>query len=117
MKYLGLEIYNLRIQILAAKMTNSAFHELQVLTELIFRFIFQFSIFILRASSRPCLIFSYFSGVFEESAIISHQELSFNDILKECLISKDLQIIRKNADSVLISVYSSCTTENFKAIL
>ena len=46
-----------------------------------------------------------------------HQELSFNYILKECLISKDLQIIRKKADSILISVYSSCTAENFKAIL
>ena len=65
MKYLGLEIYNLRIQILSSKndvilLKNSAFRELQVLTELIFWFIFQFSIFILKESSKRYLIFSYF---------------------------------------------------------
>ena len=42
-----------------------------------------------------CLIFSYFSTVFEKLANISQQELSLKHILKECLISKDLQIIRK----------------------
>ena len=63
MKYLGLEIYKFRIQILAAKETKfylkSASCELQVLIELTFWFIFQFSIFILRESSNgvsrfPC---------------------------------------------------------------
>ena len=39
------------------------------------------------------------------------------EIFQKCLISKDLQIISKKADTILISVYSSCTTENFKAIL
>ena len=96
---------------------NSAFRELQVLTESTFRFIFQFNVLILKESSQRCLIFSYFSAGFEKSANISRQELSFNHILKECLISKDLQIIRKKADTLLISVYASCTTENFKAIL
>ena len=64
-----------------------------------------------------CLIFSHFSAVFEKLANMSQQELSFNQNLKECLISKDLQIIRKKADTFLISVYLSCTAENFKAIL
>ena len=44
MKYLGLEIYNLCIQILATKIMQFylkiLFRELQVLTELIFWFIF-----------------------------------------------------------------------------
>ena len=76
MKYLRLEIYDLRIQILAAKidvilLKQPAFCELQVLIELIFRFIFQFSIFILRESSKRCLIFPYFTVVCEKSAIIS----------------------------------------------
>ena len=62
---------------------NSAFCELQVPIELIFPFIFQFNLFILRESSKWSLVFSYFSAVFEKPAIISHRELSFNDILKE----------------------------------
>ena len=49
-----------------------------------------------------------------EKAIFSGQV--FN-VLNECLISKDLLIIRKKADTVLISVYSSCTAENFKVIM
>ena len=61
--------------------------------------------------------FSYFSAVFEKSANFSRPELSFNYILKECFISKDLQTIWKKADIVLITFCSSCTTENFKAIL
>ena len=43
---------------------NSAFRELQVLMELIFRYIFQFSIFILKESSDQ--YFAYFSPVFEK---------------------------------------------------
>ena len=43
------------------------------------------------------------------------KKLSFNHILKECLISKDLQIIRKKAETVLISVHSSNIAENFNA--
>ena len=39
------------------------------------------------------------------------------EIFQKCLISKDLQIISKKADTILISVYSSCIAENFKAIL
>ena len=96
---------------------NSAFPELQVLKELIFGMTFQFSTFILKKSSKWCLSCSYFSAVFEKLANILQQELTFNHILKDCLISQDLQIIRKKADTVLISVYSSCTAENFKAIL
>ena len=69
---------------------SSAFRELQVLIELIFRFIFEFSIFILKESLKRCLIFSY-SAVFEKSTIIPGQELSFNHVLNECLIAKDLQ--------------------------
>ena len=75
MKYLGLEIYILRIQILAAKndvilLKNSAFCKV-----LILRFIFQFSTFILRESSKWCLIFSYFTLVFEKSAIAFIRQL------------------------------------------
>ena len=92
---------------------NSAFHELQVLIELIFQFIFQFSILILKESSKWCLIFSCFSADFEKLANISSQELS----LRECLISKNIQIIRKKADTVLISVYLSCAAKIFKVIL
>ena len=65
---------------------NSAFRELQILIELIFRVFFQFSILILKESSKRCLIFSYFSAVLEKSTNISWQELSFNHILKEYLI-------------------------------
>ena len=36
---------------------------------------------------------------------------------KRMLDAKDLQIIRKKADSILVSVLSSFTTESFKAIL
>ena len=43
---------------------NSAFCELQVLIELIFRLIFQFSIFASRESSKRCLILFYFSASF-----------------------------------------------------
>ena len=71
----------------------------------------------LKESSKHCLISSYFSAVFEKLANITQQDLSFNRILKEWLISKVLQIIRKKADTVLISVYSSFTGENLKAIL
>ena len=87
MKYLGLEIqfahsnFSGKNDIILLR--NPAFRELQVLIELISRFIFQFSIFIWRESSKQCLIFSYFSALFEKSAIISRQELSFNHILKE----------------------------------
>ena len=98
----------------AILLKNSAFRELQVLIELIFRFTFQFSIFILKESSKRCLIFSYVSAVLRN---ISQQELSFNLVLKECLICKDLEMIREKTDIVLINVYSSCTTERFKVIL
>ena len=47
---------------------NSSLRELQVLTELIFRYNFQLSIFILQESSKRCFIFSYFSMVFEKWA-------------------------------------------------
>ena len=65
-----------------------------------------------------CLIFSYIIAVFEKSAMISRQELSFDHILNEYLISKDLQIIwKKKTESIFISVYLKYTTENYKAIL
>ena len=73
----------------------SAFRKLQVHIELIFRFIFQFSIFMFKESSKRCLIFSYLFAAFEKPLNISRQELSFNHILKKCLISKDLLVIRK----------------------
>ena len=82
---------------------NSTFRELQVLIDLIFRHNFQFSTFILQGSSKWHLIFSYFFVVFEKWANLSHHELLFNHILK--------------ADSVLISIHLSCTTENFKSML
>ena len=44
-------------------------------------------------------------------------ELSFNYILKQCLISEDLQIIRKKSRHCLDHIYSSCIIENFKVIL
>ena len=61
--------------------------------------------------------FSYFSAVLEKSTTIPHQVLSLNHNLKEFLISKDLQIIRKKVETVLTSIYSSYTVENFKTIL
>ena len=89
MKIFGLEINNLLVQNFGGKndvisFKNSAFRELQVLIKLIFRYNFQFSIFILQESSKRCLIFSYFSAVFEKWANLSRQELLFNHILKEC---------------------------------
>ena len=117
MKYLELEIYNLRIQFVVAKLThlNLNLNLKSKSLRRMFRFIFQFGIYILKESSKPCLIFFYFFVILEKSANISNQELSFNHILKY-LISKYLQRIRKKADTVLISVYSSCTAENFKEI-
>ena len=53
---------------------NCALREFQVLRELFFRFIFQCSIFLVKESSKRCLIFSYFTTVFEKSAIISRQQ-------------------------------------------
>ena len=84
---------------------NSAFHKLKVVIELIFLFIFQFSIFILRKPSKVCLIFSYVIAVFEKSAMISRQELSFDHILNEYLISKDLQIIWKKKQKAFLSAF------------
>ena len=75
---------------------NCVFHELQGLIELIFWYIFQFSILTLKESSKRCLIFSYFFVVFEKLANLLRQELS----LKESLIS----------------VYLSCAAENLKRI-
>ena len=85
--------------------------------ELIFRYIFQLIIFILPESSKDCFIFSYFFVVFEKWANLSRQQLLFNHILKKCWIPKDLHITRKKGDNVLISIYLSCTTENFEAML
>ena len=53
------------------------------------------SIFILKESSKRCLIFFYFSVVFEKSANILRQVLSFDRILRQCLIFKVLKIITK----------------------
>ena len=50
---------------------------------------YMFNIFILKESSKLCLIFSYFSAVFVKWVSLPHQELSFNHILKGCLIPKD----------------------------
>ena len=55
---------------------NSVFCELQVPIELVLWFVFPFSIFILRESSKQYLIFSYFYAVFQKSAMIFCQELS-----------------------------------------
>ena len=92
---------------------NSTLRELQVLIKSIFRYNFQFIIFILQESSKRCLIFSYSSAAFEKWTNLSRQELLFNHISQKCYISKDLQIIRKKAD-VLINVHLSCTAENLK---
>ena len=90
---------------------DSTFRVLQVLIKLIFRHNFQFSTFILQESLKWCLIFSYFSAVFEKWANLLLQELLFNHILKECYIPKDLQIEKKSRQS--FEQPSSCTAENF----
>ena len=51
----------------------------------------------LEESSKQCL-FSYFSAV-KKSANALRQELTLTHILKECLISKDLQTITNKADT------------------
>ena len=86
MKIFELEINNLPIQILAAKndvisIENSSFCESQVLTELLFRYNFQFSIFILQESSNGV---SFFPTSLRFLRNLWHQELLFNHILKEC---------------------------------
>ena len=57
MKYLGLEIYNLRIRILAAKMTLFYVKILPFVSSYIINCLgfFQFSIFILKGSSKQYL--------------------------------------------------------------
>ena len=110
MKYLGLEIYNLRIRILAAKMTLFYVKILPFASSDIINCLFFFSV-------QYIDIERIFKTVSEKSAIISRQELSFDHILKKCLIATDIKIISKKADSVLVSVYSSCTAEYFTAIL
>ena len=52
---------------------NSTIRELEVIIKLIFRSIFQFSIFILKTSSKRCLNFLYSFGVFEISVNIWYQ--------------------------------------------
>ena len=86
----------------------------------IFRYIFHFSffsVFTLKESSKRCLIFSYFSVVFEKPANLSPQETLLIHVLREYLIPEDIQIIREKTGIVLISTYFSCTAENFKAIM
>ena len=46
----------------------------------------------------------YFSAIFEKSTIFSRQELSFNHISEECLIFKDLQLIRHRFDQRLFQL-------------
>ena len=53
------------------------------------------------------LIFSRFSAVFEKSGNISRQEVSFSYILRVGFFSKDLHIVYKKADTVLIRIYVS----------
>ena len=52
--------------------------------------------------------FSYFSVVFEKWENLSRQELLFSHILKQCYIPRDLRVIRKKADTVLINIHLSC---------
>ena len=61
--------------------------------------------------------FLLLSSFWEISNYLSSRVTIPDYILKECLISKDLQIIKKKADLVLISVYLTFTAENFKVIL
>lgn len=84
---------------------NFVVRELQVFIEIIFRGFFEFSILILKKSSRMYLIFSRFSAVFEKSGNISRQEVSFSYILRVGFFSEDLQIVNKKADTVLIRIY------------
>ena len=86
---------------------NFVVRELQVFIEIIFRGFFEFSILILKKSSRMYLIFSRFSAVFEKSGNISRQEVSFSYILRVGFFSEDLQIVNKKADTVLIRIYVS----------
>ena len=60
--------------------------------------VYFFSILILKESSKRCLIFPYFSALFEKSASISCKELLFNHIFKKCLIFEDLYINKKKAE-------------------
>ena len=53
----------------------------------------------------------------EISNYLSPRVIVRNYIFKECLILNNLQIIRKKADTALISVYLSCPAENFKVRL
>ena len=50
------------------------------------------------------MVFYYFSAIFEKSTIISRQELSFNHSSEECLIFKDLQLIRHRFDQLLFQL-------------
>ena len=68
---------------------NSTFRELQVLIKLIFRYNFPFSI--LLESSKQCLIFPYFSAVFEFWELSKSVVLRVQSHLKTML---DLKIIR-----------------------
>ena len=104
MKYLGLEIHDLCIQILAAKITLFCLKTLPYRINFLAYFSIQY-IHIQRIFKTMSYFFPYFTGVFQKSGIISSQELLLNHILKECLISKDLQIIKKKADIFLIDVY------------
>ena len=71
----------------AILLTNPAFRERQILLEWIFWGFFSIQYIHIKIIFKTVSHFSYFSAVLEKS------ELSFNQILKECLISKDLQII------------------------
>ena len=73
---------------------NSAFRELHVLIELIFWFIFQFSIFLLKESSKRSHFFLLLYGFWEISNYLSPRVI-VQSHLKKCLISKDKHIIRK----------------------
>ena len=119
MKCLGLEMYNLHIQILveksSQKLKNSAFHWFQGFMAIIFWFIFQFSIFILKESSKSCLVFSYFSPVFEKSVI------SLAKSYRSKIHFKRMFEFQRSADNQKRNrhclVYLSCTAENLKVIL
>ena len=54
---------------------KSVFQELQVLIELIFWYLFLFSILTLKESLKQCFIFFYFSAVFEKSEILIPKDL------------------------------------------
>ena len=77
---------------------SSAFRRLQALRINFLVHFLTYHIYIKRTFTKLSHFFLLLA-VFEKSVNISHQDLSFNHIVKECLISKNLHIIRKKTNT------------------